>query len=310
MLRSLIAGLEGAYRVGGSSRLGRDGVERMRQALDRLQGLIGEPQPLANEDPVLVAGLGWRSGSTLVQRALMTDPTILVWGEPMDRFFLLDRLAEPLLAVGDDWPTGADLITHRGEVDLVRDWVATLSPDPGHLRAAYRALFDQWLAAPAHQRGYPRWGMKEVRLSGAHALVWRWLYPRSQILLVVRHPVMAYASLRNSGFAPPEAGAVIRWPDRWLRSVDDFASFWNGLALSWWEVLDKLGVHWFRYEDLVGGEVDLDAIGASIGVKLASAEAMAAPVGGGLLNVPVSAEERDRINALTAEGRALFAYAE
>jgi hypothetical protein len=310
MVRSPIVDLGGADRVGGSAAFGREGAARMERALARLADWTREAYTPPPEDPVLVAGLGWRSGSTLVQRALMTDASILVWGEPMDRFFLLDHLAQPLLAVGEAWPTDVDLISHRPDVDLVRDWVATLSPDPAHLRAAYRAFFDRWLAFPAHQRGYGRWGMKEVRLSGLHALVWRWLYPRGQILLVVRHPVMAYASLRNSGFAPPDAGAVVRWPDTWLRSLEDFATLWNERASSWWEVMDKLGVHWFRYEDLVAGDVDLDAIGASIGLKLASVEAIAATAGGGVLNVAVSADERDRINAITAEGRELFAYAE
>ena len=289
---------------------GSETISRLEHAMRRLDAATLEPQPLPDEDPVLVAGIGWRSGSTLVQRALMTDPTLLVWGEPMDRIFYLDRLTEALLAVTDDWPPDDQLISHRPQVDLVRDWVATLSPDPGHLKAGHRAFFDQWLGTPARQRGFSRWGFKEVRCSAAHALVWRWLYPRSSIVLVVRHPVMAYASLLRSGFTPPHAGAVLRWPDVWLRSAEDFAGAWNVMALSWWSVLDRLGVHWLRYEDLVEGRVDLDAIGASIGLRLHAAEALASDAGKGLAAATVSTDERDLINALTAEGRERFAYAE
>ena len=49
-----------------------------------------------------------------------------------------------------------------------------------------------WLAAPARKRGFARWGVKEVRWSGAHGLVLRWLYPKAHFLLIVRDPVSAY----------------------------------------------------------------------------------------------------------------------
>jgi hypothetical protein len=92
--------------------------------------------------------------------------------------------------------------------------------------------------------------------------------------------------------------------------LDDYARYWNELALSWGAVIEKLGVIWFRYEDLVEGRVDLDAIGASLGLKMSTEVAFAARAGQGLRQTPFSAEERDRINELTVQGRALFAYAE
>jgi hypothetical protein len=290
-----------------------DGVEqvaRLSHALSLLDAATREPQLRTGSDPVVVAGLGWRSGSTLVQRSLMTDPAILVWGEPMDRAFYLDRLVEPLLAVTEEWPADAHWLSHRSGVDLARDWVATLSPDPGHLKAGYRAFFDRWLAAPARDRGFARWGFKEVRCSGAHAVALKWLYPQCQLILTVRHPVTAYVSLRNSGFDPPRAIGIIRWPDRLIVTLEDYATFWNEMALSWAAVRDRLGVHWFRYEDLIAGKVDLDGIGTRIGLSLHSHVARSIRIGDGMLDVPLSADERARINALTAEGRELFAYAE
>ena len=79
-------------------------VARLEQALARLEAATREAQAPSGDDPVFVCGLGWRSGSTLVQRALMTDPGLLVWGEPMDIVFYLERLTQPLLAVDGDWP--------------------------------------------------------------------------------------------------------------------------------------------------------------------------------------------------------------
>ena len=287
-----------------------DQIARLEAALRLLDAATREPQGVPDDDPVFVAGLGWRTGSTLVQRAMMTDPSILLWGEPLERLLHIDRIAEALMAITEGWPLSDHWISHREDVDLARDWVATLAPDPGHLKAGYRAFYDAWLAAPARQRGFGRWGAKQVRWSGAHAILLRWLYPRCHFVLVVRHPVSAYLSVRNAGFEPPDWGEIVRWPDRWIVTLDDFARYWNELALSWNAVIEKLGVSWFRYEDLVEGRVDLAAIGASFGLKLRPEIALSVTAGGPTRQVTLTAAERDRINELTAEGRALFVYDE
>ena len=285
-----------------------DGIARLERSLQRLDDATREPQPTADDDPVFVAGIGWRTGSTLVQRSLMTDPRILVWGEPLDRLLLIDRLTEPLLGITEDWPAPDHWISHRPETDLARDWVAMLAPDPGHLKAGYRALFDRWLAAPARERGFARWGVKEVRWSGLHAVTLRWLYPQSRFLVTVRHPVTAYLSMRNFGFEPPAWGHVVRWPDRWIVTLDDYARFWNELALSWGAVIDKFDARWIRYEDVVERRIDLDKIGREIGLTMNSKVALSVRAGAQPQRIELSASEIGRINELTVAGRQLFSY--
>jgi hypothetical protein len=287
-----------------------DRMARLEESLRVLDAATREPQLLADEEPVFVASIGWRSGSTLTQRALMTDPSILVWGEPLAHLRYLTHLADPLLGISEDWPGQSHWLSHRPDVDLTRDWVATLAPDAGHLKAGYRAFFDHWLAVPARQRGFKRWGVKHVRWTGEDAVVLRWLYPGCKFLVVVRHPVSAYQSMRNFGFNPPAYGHLVTWPDHWIASLDDYARFWNGLALSWGGVIDKLGATWIRYEDLVDGRVDLNPIGASFGLTLQAEVARSAKVGGSTYETLVSTDERARINALTAHGRQIFSYLE
>ncbi len=90
----------------------------------------------------------------------------------------------------------------------------------------------------------------------------RWLYPGARFVVVVRHPVSAFHSMRNFGFDPPSQGHLVRWPDEWIVTVDDYGRFWNRLALSWHFVSAKLGVQWVRYEDLAEGRTDIGALGA------------------------------------------------
>jgi len=287
-----------------------DRMARLEQSIAVLDAATREPQAVSEDDPVFLASIGWRSGSTLTQRALMTDPSILVWGEPLAHMRFLHRLAEPLLGISEDWPGESHWLSHRPDIDLTQDWVATLAPDAGHLKAAYRAFFDTWLAVPARQRGFKRWGVKQVRWTGEDAIALRWLYPHAKFLVVVRHPVSAYRSMRNFGFDPPAYGHLVKWPDHWVASLDDYARFWNTLALSWGAVIDRLGAAWVRYEDIVDGNVDLDAIGSTLGLKLKAEVARATKVGGSDYQTAITDDERARINQLTADGRGLFSYLE
>jgi hypothetical protein len=287
-----------------------DRLARLEESLSVLDAATRESQVASNDDPVFLASIGWRSGSTLTQRALMTDPSILVWGEPLAHLHFLNRLAEPLLGISADWPGESHWLSHRPDVNLTGDWVATLAPDAGHLKAAYRAFLDTWLAVPARQRGFKRWGVKQVRWTGEDAIMLRWPYPQCKFLVVARHPVSAYQSMRNFGFDPPAYGHLVKWPNHWVSSLEDYARFWNHLALSWGSVIDKLGAAWIRYEDLVDGRIDLDPIGASFGLNLDAKVARAAKVGGSTYQTLLSAEERARINELTVSGRELFSYLE
>ena len=116
--------------------------------------------------------------------------------------------------------------------------------------------------------------------------------------------------MRNFGFDPPEYVHLLKWPDDWIASLDDYARFWNQMALSWGSVIDKLGAAWIRYEDFIEGRVDLNPIGASFGLTLEADVARSAKVGGSTYETLVSADERARINELTAHGRQIFSYLE
>jgi hypothetical protein len=60
----------------------------------------------------------------------------------------------------------------------------------------------------------------------------------------------------------------------------------------------------------VDGNVDLDAIGSTLGLKLKAEVARATKVGGSDYQTAITDDERARINQLTADGRGLFSYLE
>jgi ABC-type uncharacterized transport system YnjBCD ATPase subunit len=44
--------------------------------------------------PIFLLATGWRAGSTLLQRMLVTDPRVILWGEPFCDLALPSRVAE------------------------------------------------------------------------------------------------------------------------------------------------------------------------------------------------------------------------
>ncbi len=276
-------------------------------ALDTQGVSLGETP---DDRPIFVCAVGWRSGSTLLQRLLMTDPSVLIWGEPMDRIGVLDRLVDLISGIGPDWPEPMHYYSNREDADLTRDWVANLAPDPADFRAGLRGLLDSWLAAPARRRGFARWGVKEVRWSGDQARLLKWLYPEARFVLLVRHPVSAYLSLRRWGLGDGGGGWWIRLPDRHVGDLETFARFWNELAVSWTAAAADLSAVVIRYEDMVAGQVDLAAMGVGLGLSLTPETALRARVGGSGADMVLAPEERDRVNALTAAGRRVFDYSD
>ncbi|MDR3512931.1 MAG: sulfotransferase [Caulobacteraceae bacterium] len=285
-------------------------VAALVASIDRIEQAMVEPPALDDDEPVFLASIGWRSGSTLMQRILMTDPGLLVWGEPLSHLLYLNRLVEPLFGFTEIWPEMNHWISRLPKLDLTRDWIAHVAPDAGHLKGAYRAFLDRWLATPARERGFSRWGVKQVRWSGEEAIALRWLYPRAKFILMVRHPVSAYQSMKNIGFVPNEMGFVLEWPDRWIADLDAYAAYWDRLARSWGAASARMDVTWVRYEDLMDGRTDFDALGRATGLDLEPSTAMSVVAGGPVIRSEMTPEERDRINALTVEGRRIFAYAE
>jgi len=288
-------------------RTARERYLRVEAGLKALDAAARLPSDRPDDDPIFICAIGWRCGSTLLQRVLMTDPRVFIWGEPLDRLGLLSRITDMVAVVNPQWPPSRFWLTHRENVSRTGDWVANLYPDPSDFKAGLRGFFDGWLAAPARRDGFARWGAKEVRWSGEQARVLRWLYPSARFILIARHPVVAYASVGAIGLSVQGPGVWVT-PDRILRGLEDYADFWNELALSWAEAAGPLNATAVRYEDLVSGRLDLAGLGRRLGLALDPGQALKVVAGGTVGKTPVLPKDAARINALTAEGRRAFGY--
>jgi hypothetical protein len=257
----------------------------------------------STEQPVFVLAAGWRSGSTLVQRALFSE--CLIWGEPFGHAGLIEQLAGPLRAFNDGWPEPHFLYRGQPAEALTEKFVANLYPPPLALLHAYLAWFDALLAKPSKAAGKARWGLKEVRLSADHAAFLRWLYPQARFLFLIRNPYNAFRSFaarRDQGW---------KWYHRWPShpvTPQLFGRHWRELTASFLAAGDALGalvVHYedLHYEDLHGG--GWNAIRDYVGFELSQTAINSNPPDGG--RPPLEQLATAELEALAAEVEPLAA---
>jgi Sulfotransferase family len=280
-------------------------VEEFAKAIATLQVGASVQEEIDTEAPIFLLSTGWRAGSTLLQRILVTDPNLILWGEPLGEMALVSRLTEMVShCISDrnlkEWRNQPPL----DPLALSKSWIANLYPPGGDFRSSLRCVFDRWLAQPARDHGFTRWGMKEVRIGATEASLLHWLYPNAKFLIISRHPFDCYRSLVDSGW-----GKVYdRYPDVPINSAASFARHWNRLVVSWSELPKDFPVVSLKYEDLVSGKVDCRKLESWLGIKIQEGAALSVSVGGTASRSRLNWCERLIIRYEACEGMRAMGY--
>ncbi len=229
-------------------------IPTVEEAIASLLERWALPEGDDDEEPIFILSAGWRSGSTLLQRLIISGEETLMWGEAYSRCDLIRRLGESLRCFGPEIPPEHFFIEHferdgGGDADYL-GWIACLYPHPEHLIRAHREFFNTLYGRPAHERGFASWGLKEVRLSISDARYLKWLFPKAKFLFLYRNPYAAYRSYKAFG----------NWYDRWpagpVFSPRRFGIMWRSLLEGYLEGHTSVGGMMVKYEELCeGGEI-------------------------------------------------------
>lgn len=219
-------------------------------------------------EPVFILSAGWRSGSTLLQRLLMSSEQIIIWGEPYGHSGMIDNLASSLKAITSDYPNSSWFINimldeRKPLSTLSNEWIANLYPEVTALLNAHVAFFKQLFEAPAISRGVYRWGIKEVRLTIDHAIYLSWLFPKAKFLFLYRNPYDSYVSYRGFYWYK-------QYPNDPICTPQKFGNHWKELVEGFIKDFSKVNGLLLRYEDLCSEAFSLQELEDFLHLKLDS----------------------------------------
>lgn len=242
-----------------------DTVPSIEQGIQNLERRFGKAPDVPADAPVFILSSGWRTGSTLLQRLVMSSNEVLVWGEPYAHCGHIRRLAESLRAFTAEFPLERDLLRNHLQQGLdANTWLANLCPDPECLLQAHRRFFQALFAEPAMAVNYPSWGVKATRLDQGHAVYLKWLFPRGRFLYVFRNPYDAYRSYRRFR----KQVWYESWPDRPMLTPARFGAHWQKLLRGFLDGCERLNGRLVKYEDLCAGRLSIDSLAEYLQLNL------------------------------------------
>ena len=234
----------------------------------------GIPPAESGHQPIFIFAAIWRSGSTLLQRLLCSDPSLILWGEPYTDTNLLPSLAKGSQALLQaNWPTKDHFLPNNSVIqNLSKYWIANIYPPPQHYKSAARQMMDSLFQAPAAELGFQRFGFKEVRHTVDVPQFLQWLYPDARFIFLVRNPWDCWASYRGSSW-------YRRYPDEVVEKVEDFAHIWLENLSSFLRWQDESALL-LRYEDLIQDAFSLQTLAMHCHLKELSEEPLKRKVRG------------------------------
>jgi hypothetical protein len=220
--------------------------------------------------PVFVLSAGWRSGSTALQRLIISGGTSFIWGEPYPTSRLLPRLQRIAAEVGiADGQPNRLVDTAELTPELWSSWVATTNPPANAVMSGIRAMLQETYWGPLRATTFDSWGAKEVVATPEQIQLLVDVFPEAHFVCVVRDPESAYRSFRKfvvSGVST-RPGASTRLT--WVKGPVGYAENWVRMARAFREHQDDPRFHVFRHEDITGDPGFASRLGLLLHMTLA-----------------------------------------
>ncbi|HSS71451.1 MAG TPA: sulfotransferase [Casimicrobiaceae bacterium] len=206
--------------------------------------------------PVFVLAGGARSGSTLLQRMLISTGEIMIWGEHGG--LLLDGLQRMVAGMAQWIEAEGARHFERFTSEGWNRWIPNVNPPHDAFVEGARAALLRSLAVPAAELGYPRWGFKEIRYTAGAVELLKMLFPDAPIIVLVRNPEAALRSIKSTAFYEKD----------YQSRPEVFLSRWATASLSLARTcIPGSSVRLWRFEDVVADpEAAITSLAAHVAI--------------------------------------------
>lgn len=248
--------------------------------------------------PVFVLSAGWRSGSTAVQRLIVSGGEAFVWGEPYPTGRLLARLTRMAAeATAADNGTERVLVPEDVDRSLSQRWIAISNPPSSAVVQGVRAMLESTYWPPVADSEFTTWGTKEVALTRMQIDTLALAFPDAHFVCVVRNPVDAYRSFRRfvvSGVTTTDSPSS---PLRRVAGPRAYGQVWRDMAETFRQRQSDPRFHVYRHEDIAGQKSFPADLGRRLDMRL-DPGAWSSIVGSRASPVRVGAIERIELRIL------------
>ncbi len=229
----------------------------------------------SGDQPVFIFSTIWRSGSTVLQRTLVTDDSIQVWGEPYADCNLIQSLSRSAMALTQqNWPQARHFLDHQEiRQNPENFFIANWYPPMQAMQEAHRAMLDRLFKQTAIEMGKQRFGIKFVRLSLEDLFYLQWLYPDAKFLILVRNPWDCWRSYKGNQW-------MYRWPKGLVSKVTPFAKIWQKQTQELLSHQEDPNIKVLRYEDFLHPEFNWDTLRQFCGLPHINQDALAQRIPG------------------------------
>jgi len=194
--------------------------------------------------PVFLLAGGGRTGSTMLQRLILSTRQVLIWGEHGGKVIkhLQEIIGDMKIWLKDEGSLGGfqqKQFLEKGH----NAWIPNMNPSIDNFYHGCRELLQESLGRSAKELGYQRWGFKEIRYGYHETLFLQELFPDACFIIIVRNPIDCLRSIKSTNWYSKEhvfGGNPLR-----------FLSAWAKLSSELYEVRPRLNTSLFlRYEDI------------------------------------------------------------
>lgn len=204
---------------------------------------------MTEANPILLLASGQRTGSTLLQRFMLSHPRLMLWGEHDGVLADVMRRYERLYA----WDGMFAHHLQTFQTDGYNNFIPNMIPPRTTIDDSLRALFHTLYRDPAAAMGRDLWGFKEVLYTVDDALRFRALFPSVKVVFITRNPFDCFVSLLHEERQKPHE-VTIPLSDIWTRTKTiAWVETWTTINRSFLEH-DAVSPEWvytMTYEQLI-----------------------------------------------------------